>query len=95
MAGKVAAYEAFSRACGRVWPVLFWLDSPVRECHLQTRLAEANTFVPLTTGTSQHADHFGLSPAEDAWWLRGRPEADRHTLADLAATVTWTERTWT
>jgi hypothetical protein len=29
------------------------------------------------------------------WWLHGRPEADRHTLADLGATVGWTEQTWT
>lgn len=92
--GKVAAYEAFSRACGRVWPVLFWLDLPVRERHPQTRLAETSTFAPLATATSQYADHFGLGPAKDVWWLHGRPEADRHTLADLAATVTWTEQTW-
>jgi hypothetical protein len=95
VAGKVAGYERFSRACGRVWPVLFWLDSTVRERHLHTRLGEQNTFIPVATATCVHAERYGLSPAQDAWWLHRHPEADRRTLADLSATVGWTEQTWT
>jgi hypothetical protein len=63
--------------------VLFWLDSTVRERHLQTRLTETDTFIPVATGTRQYADRYRLSPAEDVWWLHGHPEAERRTLADL------------
>jgi hypothetical protein len=36
---KLDGYAALAHATGRVWPVLFWLTSPLRERHLHHQLA--------------------------------------------------------
>ena len=94
---KVSAYEKFAHKTGWVWPVLFWLPTALRERHLQTRLTEQHSLVPVATAAADVAAVQGLSPAEAVWWLHdhthGHPSG-RLDLADLAHTVTRTPQTW-
>lgn len=109
VAAKVTAYQRFAQASGRVWPVLFWLGSPVRERHLHTEFAERRTLVPVATATGSLTgaltatadpapapDGQRLCPADAVWRLHhdGRSHDGRLTLAGLADTVTRIHQTW-
>jgi predicted transcriptional regulator len=99
LAGKVVAYEKWSRTTGHVWPLLFWLDSAVRERHLQDRLRARPTIVPVATAVRPQT-HVDAGPAGRLWWLhqaqhrldQAGTALGRLTLVDLGATVTTTRR---
>jgi hypothetical protein len=84
---KLDGYAALAHATGRVWPVLFWLTSPLRERHLHHQLSEAGIVYPVATGVRDDPARAGLSPAEQVWWQHRRAGGLRR-LADLADTVT-------
>jgi hypothetical protein len=49
LVGKLDAYRRWSDKTGRVWPVLFWLTSTIRERHFHDRLPSTGTGVPVAT----------------------------------------------
>ncbi|MBL7261362.1 replication-relaxation family protein [Paractinoplanes lichenicola] len=68
---KLDAYEDLAVATGRVYPVLFWLHSSLRERHLHQRLTDARIRHPVATAARDRAAR--MNPAEAIWWLHGRP----------------------
>jgi predicted transcriptional regulator len=101
LVGKLAAYSTWSERTGRVWPVLFWLPSAIRERHLHDRLATTSTGVPVatavrpntTTRDRRNAAHGRHDTPEDD----PREQDDRRipTVADggPAARVWWLHHT--
>jgi hypothetical protein len=83
---KLFNYEDLAGVTGRLWPVLFWLHSSVRERHLHHHLNETRIRVPVATAARDHTTQAGLSPADAVWWLHHRPGAPLR-LADLATTA--------
>lgn len=87
LVAKIDGYKSLAKMYGRVWPVLFSLNSAVRERHLHHELTAAGIKYPVATTARDTAAQAGQSPAEAVWWLH------RHTggllrLADLADTIT-------
>jgi len=83
---KLFNYEDLAGVTGRLWPVLFWLHSAIRERHLHHHLNETRIRIPVATAARDHTTQTGLSPADAVWWLHHRPGAPLR-LADLATTV--------
>jgi Replication-relaxation len=80
---KIDRYNTLWTRTGRFWPVLFHLPTTARELHLHQRIGERwNPGIPVVTCAADHLVATGLSPAEQVWWLYGRP-GTRLTLADL------------
>jgi hypothetical protein len=77
---KLDGYEDLARATRRVYPVLFWLHSRVREQHLHQRLSDAGIRYPVATAVREPTA--GTNAAEAVWWLHGHPGAPRR-LTDL------------
>lgn len=50
------------------WPVLFWLQSTIREGHLHQKLEPLRLTVPVATAARDRLD--GANPAEAVWHLR-------------------------
>ncbi|GIE95813.1 replication-relaxation family protein [Paractinoplanes rishiriensis] len=86
LADKALSYEKLVGVTQRLWPVLFWLHSTVRERHLHRELTDAGVRIPVATAARDHATHAGFSPADAVWWLHHRPGAPLR-LADLATAV--------
>jgi hypothetical protein len=84
---KLDGYAALARTTGRAWPVLFWLDSPLRERHLHRALTAAGTRYPVATSVRNSSALSGKSVADDVWWLHHHDGALLR-LADLARAVT-------
>jgi hypothetical protein len=82
LVAKLDAYEHLARSTGRVYLVLFWLHSGLREHHLHRRLTEAGIRYPVATAARTQTA--GKSPAEAVWWLHGHPAAPLR-LSDLPA----------
>ncbi|MDG4833989.1 replication-relaxation family protein [Solwaraspora sp. WMMD1047] len=80
---KVDGYLHMAGVTGRIWPVLFWLHSALRERHLHTRLTEAGVVYPVATATRDTATQQAASPADDIWWLH-RHAGARQRLVSLA-----------
>ncbi|ROO59094.1 hypothetical protein EDC02_0879 [Micromonospora sp. Llam0] len=70
---KVDGYMSLARVTNRIWPVLFWLHSTVRERHLHTRLTDAGVVYPVATAArdsaAQRATATSLGVLTDAWLL--------------------------
>jgi Replication-relaxation len=81
LVAKVAGYEDLVRATGRIYPVLFWLHSTVREHHLHQRLTEAGIRYPIATA-ARDAVTPSTGPADAVWRIHRRAGAPLR-LADL------------
>jgi hypothetical protein len=64
---KIDGYVDLARVTRHVWPVLFWLPSPVRERRLHEELTDAGVRYPVATAT-----HDAGNPAGAVWWLHHR-----------------------
>lgn len=84
---KIGGYIDLARTTGHAWPILFTLESPLRERHLHERLTDAGVRWPVaTTVRPRMVDHRAPtgqpSPAEDVWWPHRHPRG-LVRLADL------------
>ena len=77
---KLDGYVDLARVTGRIWPVLFWLPSQIRQRNLHQQLSDAGVRYPVATAVHRHAG--GGHPAGPVWWLHRHPGAPRR-LADL------------
>ncbi|WP_432839051.1 replication-relaxation family protein [Dactylosporangium sp. CA-092794] len=87
LVGKLDGYAALAHATRRVWPVLFWLESPLRERHLHQALTDARASYPVATSVRGDPAMTGRSPADQVWWLHHR-DGGPLRLADLPHTIT-------
>lgn len=83
---KVDGYIGLASGIEQVWPLLFWLHSAARECHLQRKLAAEKITHPVATAARDHVVSDGKSPAQDVWWLH-RHQGPLLSLVDLARCV--------
>lgn len=86
LVNKLDGYTDLANRSGWVWPVLFWLDSPLREQHLHQKLTDERITWPVATAVADNPAHAGKSPAEAVWWLH-QYRGGLLRLADLAHTV--------
>jgi hypothetical protein len=64
---KIDGYVDLARTFRQVWPVLFWLPSPIRERRLHEALTSAGVRYPVATAVHDEGD-----PADAVWWLHRR-----------------------
>jgi hypothetical protein len=88
---KIDGYIDLARVTGDVWPILFILQSPVREQHLHQRLTDEGVQWPVATTVRPHQpipEHARAqtSPADAVWWLH-RHQGGLVRLAHLESVV--------